>query len=101
MEHDGEYSRILMLHKFFNLNQCIAYLYEDLSPCQIKAIQDKRDGSMIRFLRLPNGEIIAKTKMDFNNAQTALANRLLSEDKGLYDFVSESFLCLLFEKSIT
>jgi T4 RnlA family RNA ligase len=90
LENEGKYYRSLMLHKFFNINQCEGYQYEDLKDLKVRSIQDKRDGSMIRFLRLPDGRIVAKTKMDFSNEQTTLANKLINTDKKLYDFVSET-----------
>ena len=100
LEHEGEYTRSLALHKFFNINQCQDYMYDDLKDCEIVSIQDKRDGSMIRFVRLPNGEIVAKTKMDFDNIMTETANKLLAKDKDLYEFVSETLdagLAAIFE----
>lgn len=100
LENENGIHRYLMLHKFFNINQCEEYQYDDLKDLKIKSIEDKRDGSMIRFVKLPDGRIIAKTKMDFANDQTAMANRLLASDSNLYSFVSETLdegLAAIFE----
>lgn len=86
--HDGEnVQRYIMLHKFFNLNQTEKYQYSDLVNLKINRVDDKLDGSMIRFIRLPNGKILAKTKMGLDNQQCILAQNLYNKDLNLQKFV--------------
>ena len=72
----GNYQRYLVLHKFFNAEQGdapIEYTINELkNRTDFISAQDKRDGSMIRFIKVGD-ELIAKTKMDFFNAQTKIA----------------------------
>lgn len=97
---DNSWRRFLMLHKFFNIDQCKDYLLEDLRKLEFESALDKRDGSMIRFVQFPDGKIVAKTKMGFNNDQAKLAQRLYDEDKNLQEFVKASLgnnLAAIFE----
>lgn len=82
--------RRLMLHKFFNVNQVEGYRFDQLSAHSVVRAQDKADGSMIRFLELPNGKIIPKTKMGFGNSQVELAQKVYDQSSELQDFVKES-----------
>jgi T4 RnlA family RNA ligase len=90
IHNEGNSQRFLMLHKFFNLNQVAGYQYGELKNLDIVRVQDKADGSMIAFVRLPNGRIVAKTKMGFDNDQALLAQELFKKDKELQEFVTES-----------
>jgi len=89
-QDDGSWKRYLMLHKFFNVNQTEGYMLEDLKDRKVVHTQHKFDGSMIRFIMLPNGKVVAKTKMDFDNEQAIAANRILQENETLYTFVRDS-----------
>lgn len=71
-----EWERHIALQKFFNCNQTVNYMYEDLIQHEILAVQDKRDGSMITFVELPNKEIVAKTKMSFISPQAEMAQKI-------------------------
>jgi T4 RnlA family RNA ligase len=82
--------RYLMLHKFFNLNQVENYHLEQVKKHTIVRITEKMDGSMIRFIKLPNGRIVAKTKNDFDNNQTKLAQAIFDKDQSLKDFVRDT-----------
>jgi T4 RnlA family RNA ligase len=99
--HDnGKIHRFLMLHKFFNLNQVSGNQYGDLSPMKIIRIQDKLDGSMVRFIRLPNGRILAKTKMGLDNPEALLAQGVYDKNEELQKFVKatlDSNLAAIFE----
>jgi T4 RnlA family RNA ligase len=82
--------RYIMLHKFFNLNQTTDYMGADVIDKEIVMVQEKVDGSMMRFIRLPNGEVVAKTKMGFNNEQCVAANKMVKENEELEFFVNWS-----------
>jgi T4 RnlA family RNA ligase len=82
--------RYLMLHKFFNLNQVENYQFHEVKDFPIVRIQDKADGSMIRFIRFPNGKIIAKTKGEFSNTQAEMAQDIYNNNPNLQNFVKES-----------
>lgn len=82
---DGSWRRFLGLHKFFNLNQTKGYMYDDVKDKRMVRVSDKMDGSMIRFIQLPNGHVVTKTKMGFTNIQVEEAERFL--DVGNYIFL--------------
>ena len=74
---DGSlYKRFLLMNKFFNLNQCDDSSYFNLKDEKIKEITYKEDGSILSFIELPNGKIIAKTKASFEADQAARAQEL-------------------------
>ena len=87
---DGTWIRFLMLHKFFNVNQTEGYMLEDLADEKIVHTQLKVDGSMIRFIWAGRHNIVAKTKMGFDNDQAIAANRIIQENETLYSFVRDS-----------
>lgn len=93
-QDDGTWKRFIMLHKFFNVNQTEGYMLEDLAGTKVVRTQQKFDGSMIRFIMLPSGKVVAKTKMGFDNEQAIAANRLYNESVckpgGLKAFVQSS-----------
>lgn len=82
------WERHLALTKFFNLNQCSGVMFEDLKDEKIINIQDKRDGSMITFIKLPNGNIVAKTKMSFISQQAVAAQEIYQNIDGIFCFVN-------------
>lgn len=92
--------RFLLLNKFFNINQCENYQYEDLKNKKIRKIMDKMDGSVMRFIRLPNGKIVIKSKTFFDNDQTAMGNKLYQKNNNLQKFIKETLdskLAAIFE----
>ena len=68
--------KYIALHKFFNLGQIPTTQYFILKDKEIKSIRVKEDGSMITFINV-NGKIVPKTKMSFDNDQTAMVNAWL------------------------
>jgi len=82
--------RFLMLSKFFGLGQTDNWHYEDIKDKKIRGCQDKLDGSMCRFIRLPDGSVVAKTKMGFTNEQALMANKIYENNNRLRDFVDFS-----------
>jgi len=89
-QNDGSWKRYIMLHKFFNVNQTEGYMLEDLAGTTVARCQTKFDGSMIRFIWIGPHNIVAKTKMGFDNEQAIAANRILQENETLYTFVRDS-----------
>jgi T4 RnlA family RNA ligase len=88
---DGSlYKRYILLHKFFNLNQTEDSLYSEVKDLKIKTIQNKEDGSIASFVKLPNGRVVGKTKMGFDNLQSEAINRIYNSNKELKKFVNWS-----------
>ena len=88
---DGSlFKRYLLLHKFFNLNQVEETQYSLIKDYQIKSISNKEDGSVASFIRLPNGRVIAKSKMSFESDQAVGMMRIYNFNKELRDFVNWS-----------
>ncbi len=79
-----EWVRHLMLTKFFNLNENKGNLYKDFKDKKIKSIQDKKDGSLISFLTLPNGNVVPRTKMGIDNDQVKWVKQLLDKNDKEY-----------------
>jgi T4 RnlA family RNA ligase len=71
---DGSlYKRFLLMNKFFNLNQVESTLYDKIKHLKFKAVHNKEDGSVINFIKLPNGRTLAKSKMQVDNEQATKA----------------------------
>jgi T4 RnlA family RNA ligase len=88
---DGSlFKRYLLLHKFFNLNQVEETQYSLIKDYQIKSISNKEDGSVASFIRLPNGRVIAKSKMSFESDQAVGMMRIYNSNKELRNFVNWS-----------
>ena len=78
----------LWFHKFFNY-----WEWETLSEIkwkEIESIQDKVDGSLVMFWKLPCWKIIAKSKTSITSFVSDFANRFIKNDKKLYDFIEKS-----------
>jgi T4 RnlA family RNA ligase len=88
---DGSlFKRYLLLHKFFNLNQVEETQYSLIKDYRIKSISNKEDGSVASFIRLPNGDVVGKSKMSFESDQAVGMMRLYNSNKELRDFVNWS-----------
>jgi T4 RnlA family RNA ligase len=98
---DGSiHRRYILLHKFFNLNQCNSYQYDDFKTNKVIQVMDKMDGSIIRFIQLANGKIVSKSKTFFGNDQSMMADEIYSTNSNLQNFVKETLdnnLCAIFE----
>lgn len=77
----------LAYHKFFNYWEWETI--SEIKDLQIESIQDKVDGSLIMFWKLPNGKIIAKSKTSINSEVANSANNILNSDQVLYSFVEK------------
>jgi T4 RnlA family RNA ligase len=85
---DGSlFKRYLLLEKFFNLNQVPESLYSVVKNYKIKFINNKEDGSIASFIKLPNGKIIGKSKMGFSNDQANGINRIYRTNTDVKNFV--------------
>lgn len=85
---DGSlFNRFLLLEKFFNLNQVPETTYSIVKNYKIKSISNKEDGSIASFIKLPNGKVIGKSKMGFDNEQAIGINRVYRKNKDVKSFV--------------
>lgn len=90
-DRDGSlYRRYLLLEKFFNLNQTPESMYSVVKDYKISKVNNKEDGSIASFIRLPNGKVIGKSKMSFDSDQAIAINKIYEEDKRIRDFVNWS-----------
>ena len=87
----GTWERFILMNKFFNVNQCQNWLESDLKDKKIVRVQDKLDGSIISFVKLPNGSIRAKSKMSFDSEQAQMAQEIYNKDSDLQEFVKDCF----------
>jgi len=98
---DGSlFNRYVLLEKFFNLNQVPDSLYSVVKNYKIKFINNKEDGSIASFIKLPNGKIIGKSKMGFDNDQADGINRVYKtnkEVKSLVDWALNNNIVPIFE----
>ena len=88
---DGSlFNRYVLLEKFFNLNQVPDSLYSVVKNYKIKFVNNKEDGSIASFIKLPNGKIIGKSKMGFDNDQADGINRVYKTNKEIKSLVDWS-----------
>ena len=94
------YKRFLGLHKFFNVNETEITQAHDIKDYEVINVSNKLDGSMITFIELPNGEIVAKTKNAFDADQAIRAKKIYDDDPIIRSFVKEQISrghCVFFE----
>lgn len=65
----------------------ISWMYEDVKHKKIVRVQDKLDGSVISFVKFPNGVVRAKSKMSFISEQAKLSQSELIKNQKLCKFV--------------
>ena len=53
----------------------------------MKYINNKEDGSISSFVKLPNGKILGKSKMSFESDQAIGMNRIYNKNKDVKSFV--------------
>ena len=98
---DGSlFNRYVLLEKFFNLNQVPDSLYSVVKNYKIKFVNNKEDGSIASFVKLPNGKVIGKSKMGFDNDQADGINRVYKtnkEIKSLVDWALDNNIVPVFE----
>jgi T4 RnlA family RNA ligase len=81
------YKRFLLLEKFFNLNQVPESAYSIIKNYKIKFVNNKEDGSIASYIQLPNGKILGKSKMGFDNEQSNGINRIYRTRTDVKEFV--------------
>lgn len=85
---DGSlFKRYVLLEKFFNLNQVAESAYSVVKDYKIKYINNKEDGSIASFVRLPNGRVVGKSKMSFESSQAQGLNRIYNSNTAVRNFV--------------
>ena len=94
------FNRYILLEKFFNLNQVPGSMYSDVKDLTIKSIMNKEDGSICQFIMLPNGKVVGKSKMGFDNEQANGINRIYKANpdvRKLVDWSLSNGICAVFE----
>ena len=85
---DGNlFKRYLLLQKFFNLNQTEETLFDNIKNFKIKSVNNKEDGSLATFIKLPNGKVIGKSKMGFDNDQANAISKIYANNISIKNFV--------------
>jgi len=87
-----------MLTKFLNLNQGTTTQYNIVKDKKVASVEYKEDGSLITLMCLPDGKVVPKTKMSFENDQTNMVKKIMKDNKQLEIITSSnSDLTFLFE----
>lgn len=85
---DGSlFNRYVLLEKFFNLNQVPDSMYSVVKNYKIRYVNNKEDGSIATFIKLPNGKIVGKSKMGFDNQQALGINKIYKTNEDVKSFV--------------
>jgi len=89
-QSDGTWKRHILLNKFFNVNQTIGWMYDEVKDKKIQRVQNKEDGSIISFIKFQNGKVLAKSKMSFESTQAVMAQKLfLKDDDNIREFIDD------------
>lgn len=94
------FNHYLMLDKFWQLNQYTHSSYEVYKDKQIKSVYVKEDGSLLSFIKLPNGKNVAKTKYGFKSEHSEIANSIYKNNKKikkLVDYCLNNDIAIMFE----
>ena len=98
---DGSlYNRFLLLEKFFNLNQVPESMYSIVKNYKIKYVNNKEDGSIASFIRLPNGKVLGKSKMSCESDQALGITKIYKTNpdiKKLVDWSLDNDIVAIFE----
>jgi T4 RnlA family RNA ligase len=87
---DGSlFKRYVLLEKFFNMNQTEESSYDKVKKYKIKFVNNKEDGSIASFIKLPNGKVVGRSKMGFTNDQALGINRVYRSNSLVREFVNE------------
>jgi len=87
---DGSlYKRFILMEKFFNINENESTLFDVVKGKKVKSVYLKEDGSIINFIELPNGKILAKSKMSFESEQALMAQDLFESNENINKFVKD------------
>ncbi len=98
---DGSlFNRYILLKKFWNINQNEETTLNVLKDKKIKSISDKLDGSIASFIKLPNGEVVGKSKASFISEQALEINKIYKTNadiKRFVDYTLDNNLIAIFE----
>lgn len=83
--------RYPMLHKFWNINQVEQSMYEVVKNWNILRVNEKEDGSLIAFHKLPDNRIVARSKASFHSDQALMSNEYLKSHTELLNLLEWSF----------
>jgi T4 RnlA family RNA ligase len=87
---DGSvFDRFLLLDKFFNVNQVEETEYKRINSFEIDNVYSKEDGSIISFVKLPDGTNVAKSKASFESFQAVKANEIYNSNNTIKTFVDD------------
>lgn len=86
-DKDGSYSRHILLRKFFNMNQEVGCDIKTIRENGIVDVYEKIDGSIISFVKFPNGNIYGKSKMSFTSSQAVASTNIFNNDGDIRKFV--------------
>lgn len=89
-DEDGSYKSYRLLHKFFNLNQVEETQYSAVKDRKVRSVYSKEDGSVGSFIRLPNGKVVAKSKMAFESEQALGMMSIYNSNEEIRNFVDWS-----------
>lgn len=74
------------LHKFFNLNEREETLVTNLDWGNVSRVMDKRDGSMIHTVLMPDGSVKLKSKKSFESDVAKAAQKFFDADPNFAEF---------------
>lgn len=100
VNNNGVWERNILMQKFFNLNETQDWMLEDVQNKRVTRVQDKLDGSVISFVKLPNGKIVAKSKMSFDSDQAKMAQDIFDnsyELRGMVESIMNDNKTAIFE----
>lgn len=80
------------LHKFFNVGEREDTQAHSIDWSKVKRIMDKRDGSMITPVLMPDGSIVCKTKKTFTSAEAIEATKFIYADQARFDWCQKWLL---------
>ena len=70
------------LHKFFNVGERADAQPDTIRWSDVARVMEKRDGSMITPVMMPDGSLKCKTKKTFNSAEASCADAIISRTNG-------------------
>lgn len=89
INNNGIWNRYVCMRKFFNIGQVPETHYDVVKSLKIKKIENKIDGSLISFIKLPSGKIMPKSKMGFDSDITSVVTEIVNNNPSLSKFISE------------
>lgn len=81
--------RYLQLNKFWNVGQVEETQIDVLSKFTVSHIYEKQDGTMISFIRLPNGRVVSKTKASFEHPFLINVDMIVANDTRYQELIND------------